>query len=134
MNVAAIEPIVVPGSAPPAGHYSAGVRHGGLVYVSGQLGVRPDGTHTADQPFEVQVRAALGNVLRVLGAAGLGPADVVKVTAYIVGVENWPRFNAIYAETMGDAKPARAVVPVPELHHGYLIELEAIAACRDDAA
>ena len=63
MNVAAIEPIVVPGSAPPAGHYSAGVRHGGLVYVSGQLGVRPDGTHTADQPFEVQVRAMLGEQL-----------------------------------------------------------------------
>lgn len=128
--VAGIEPIIVPGSAAPAGHYSAGVRHGGLVYVSGQLGARADGTHTADEPFEVQVRAALDNVLRVLDAAGLGPADVVKVTAYIVGVENWPRFNAIYAEVMGEAKPARAVVPVPELHYGYLIELEAIAACR----
>jgi len=128
-----VEPIVVPGSAAPAGHYSAAVRHGGLVYVSGQLGVRPDGTHTADQPFEDQVRAALDNVLRALDAAGLGPADVVKVTAYIVGVENWPRFNAIYAQVMGQAKPARAVVPVPELHHGYLIEIEAIAACREDS-
>jgi reactive intermediate/imine deaminase len=132
--MAGIEPIVVPGSAPPAGHYSAGVRHGGLVYVSGQLGALPDGTHTVDQPLEVQVRAALDNVLGVLGAAGLGPADLIKVTAYIVGVENWPRFNAIYAEVMGEAKPARAVVPVPELHHGYLIELEAIAACRDGDA
>ena len=127
-----IEPIIVPGSAAPAGHYSAGVRHGGLLYVSGQLGVRPDGSHTANESFEDQVRAALGNVMRVLGAAGLGPADVVKVTAYIVGVENWPRFNAIYAEVMGTAKPARAVVPVPELHFGYLIELEAIAAYRED--
>ncbi|MEO6715842.1 MAG: RidA family protein [Novosphingobium sp.] len=132
--MAAIEPIVVPGSAAPAGHYSAGVRHGDMVYVSGQLGVRPDGTHTADQPFEDQVRTALDNVLRVLAAACLGPADVVKVTAYIVGVENWPRFNVIYAEVMGAAKPARAVVPVPELHYGYLIELEAIAACREDAS
>lgn len=129
--MADIEPIIVPGGAAPAGHYSAGVRHGGLVYVSGQLGVRPDGSHTAAEPFEVQVRAALDNVLRVLAAAGLEPADVIKVTAYIVGVENWPRFNAIYAEVMGDAKPARAVVPVPELHYGYLIELEAIAACRE---
>ncbi len=134
MIVAGIEPIIVPGSAAPAGHYSAGVRHGGLVYVSGQLGARADGSHTAHEPFEVQVRAALDNVLRVLDAAGLGPADVVKVTAYIVGVENWPRFNAIYAEVMGEAKPARAVVPVPELHYGYLIELEAIAACRADPA
>ncbi len=128
-----IEAIIVPDSAAPAGHYSVGVRHGGLVYVSGQLGVRPDGSHTADQPFEEQVRVALGNVLRVLAAAGLGPEDAVKVTAYIVGVENWPKFNAIYAEVMGDAKPARAVVPVPELHYGYLIEIDAIAACRDEA-
>jgi 2-iminobutanoate/2-iminopropanoate deaminase len=131
--MAKIEPIIVPGSAAPAGHYSAGVRHGGLVYVSGQLGMLPDGSHTANKPFEDQVRVALDNVLRVLASAGLGPADVVKVTAYIVGVENWPRFNKIYAEVMGTSKPARAVVPVPELHYGYLIELEAIAACREDA-
>lgn len=129
--MAGIEPIIVPGNVPPAGHYSAGIRHGGLVYVSGQLGALADGTHTAHEPFEVQVRAALDNVLRVLAAAGLGPSDLVKVTAYLVGVENWPRFNAIYAKVMGEAKPARAVVPVPELHYGYLVELEAIAACRE---
>lgn len=128
-----IEPIIVPGSAAPAGHYSAAVRHGGLVYVSGQLGVLPDGSHTADRPFEDQVRATLDNVLRALDAAGLGPADLIKVTAYIVGVENWPHFNAVYAQVMGPAKPARAVVPVPELHYGYLIEIEAIAACRTEA-
>lgn len=128
-----IEPILVPGNAAPAGHYSAGIRHGGLVYVSGQLGVLPDGTHTADKPFADQVRTALDNMLRVLGAAGLGPEDCVKVTAYVVGVENWPAFNAIYAEVMGSAKPARAVVPVPELHYGYLIEIDAVAACKEPA-
>lgn len=130
--MARIEPIVVPDNVPPAGHYSAGVRHGGHIYVSGQLGALPDGTHTADRPFDEQVRAAMNNVLRVLAAAGLGPEDVVKTTAYVVGVENWPRFNAIYGEMMGDARPARVVVPVPELHYGYLIEIEALAACRSD--
>ena len=44
------------------------------------------------------------------------PADLAKVTVYLVGIENWPLFNGIYAEIMGDARPARAVVPVPELH------------------
>lgn len=127
-----IEAISVPGMPPPAGHYSPAIRHGGLVYVSGQLGMLPDGTHTADRPFTEQVRAAMDNVLRVLAAAGLGPEDVIKVTAYIVGVDNWPAFNGVYAEMMGDSRPARAVVPVPELHHGYLVELEAIAACRED--
>lgn len=131
MTPARIEPIVVPDMVPPAGHYSAGVRHGGVVYISGQLGALADGTHTHDRPFDEQVRAAMANVLRVLAAAGLGPEDVIKTSAYVVGVENWPRFNAIYAEIMGDARPARVVVPVPELHYGYLIEIEAIAACRD---
>lgn len=48
------------------------------------------------------------------------------LTAYIVGVVNWPAFNKVYAELMGDARPARTVVPVPELHHGYLVEVDAI--------
>lgn len=122
------EPIAVPGALPPQGHYSAGMRHGGLVYVSGQLGMLPDGTHTADRPFEEQARAAMDNMLRVLAAAGLGPQDLIKVTVYLVGIENWPGFNAVYAGIMGDAKPARAIVPVPELHYGYLVEIEAIAA------
>ena len=48
------------------------------------------------------------------------------MTAYIVGVENWPAFNRVYTEAFGNAKPARTVVPVAELHHGYLVEIEAI--------
>ena len=59
---------------------------------------------------------------------------MLRVTAYSVGVENWPAFNRIYAEVFGDAKPARTVVPVPELHHGYLVEVEAIAVRRSQRA
>jgi len=55
---------------------------------------------------------------------------VLKVTAYLVGVENWPEFNRIYAEIFGASRPARSVVPVPGLHHGYLIEIEAIGRRR----
>jgi 2-iminobutanoate/2-iminopropanoate deaminase len=60
--------------------------------------------------------------------AGSSPERVLRVTAYVVGVENWPVFNRIYAELFGAAKPARTVVPVPELHHGYLVEIEAVAS------
>jgi reactive intermediate/imine deaminase len=112
----------------PAGHYVHATAWRDLVFVSGQLAARPDGTHTADQPFDVQVRQALANVLAILGEAGCGPQDALRVTAYIVGVENWPAFNRIYAEVFGEAKPARTVVPVPELHHGYRVEIDAIAA------
>ena len=112
----------------PAGHYSQATAWRDLVFVSGQLAPCPNGMHTADQPFEVQVRQALANMLAILREAGCGPDRVLRVTAYIVGVENWPAFNRVYAEVFEEARPARTVVPVPELHHGYLIEIEAIAA------
>lgn len=124
-------PVALPGAQPPGGHYSPAVTYGGLIYVSGQLGVRPDGRHTADLPFEDQVRQTLANLLAVLAASGASPQHLVKVTAYLVGVENWPRFNAIYAEVMGAARPARSVVPVPELHYGYLLEIDAVAAAPE---
>lgn len=114
--------------APPGGHYAPATVWRDLIFVSGQLPVRPDGTHIADQPFEAQARQVLANLLAVLAAAGASPDRVLKVTVYVAGIEHWPAFNRLYAEAFGDAKPARAVVPVPELHHGYLVEVEAIAA------
>lgn len=123
-----IERITTDAAPAPAGHYAQATAWRDLVFASGQLGVRPDGSHSVDEGFEVQVRQALGNVLAVLAAAGCGPERVLRVTAYIVGVANWPAFNRVYAELMGEARPARTVVPVAELHHGYLVEVDAIAA------
>jgi 2-iminobutanoate/2-iminopropanoate deaminase len=114
----------------PAGHYSQGTAWRDLVFVSGQLPARPDGSHLADKPFEAQARQALANLLSILAEAGSGPEHLLRVTAYLVGVGNWPEFNRVYAEMLGEAKPARTVVPVPELHHGYLVEVEAIAVRR----
>jgi 2-iminobutanoate/2-iminopropanoate deaminase len=111
----------------PAGHYSQATAWRDLVFVSGQLPTGPDGSHTADQPFEAQARQALASLLAILAEAGSGPEHLLRVTAYLVGVENWPEFNRVYAEMLGEAQPARTVVPVPELHHGYLVEVEAIA-------
>ncbi|MFC5422641.1 RidA family protein [Bosea eneae] len=125
-----IETILSPQVPAPAGHYSQAVAYKDLVFVSGQLAPRPDGSPTAGEPFAVQARQALDNLLAVLAAAGCGPADVLKVTAYLAGAAHWPDFNTIYAEVFGADKPARTVVPVPELHHGYLIEIEAVAVRR----
>ena len=119
--------------ASPGGHYTHAVRFGDLVFVSGQLGIRADGSHTAHLPFEEQVQQALKNLLTALRSAGAAAADVLKVTVYIVDVERWPRFNTLYAEVMGDARPARTVVPVAQLHHGYLVEIDAIAVCSGDS-
>jgi reactive intermediate/imine deaminase len=120
--------------AAPGGHYSHAARAGDLIFTAGQLGIRADGSHTHELGFEDQTRQALANMLGALKAAGAKPTDILKVTAYIVGVDNWPRFNAIYSEVMGAARPARTVVPVPELHYGYLVEVDAVAVRRSAAA
>ncbi len=70
---------------------------------------------------------AIKNMLAVLAAAGGAPERLARVTVYIVGIENWACFNAVYASMIPDTRPARTVVPVPELHHGFLVEIDAIA-------
>jgi 2-iminobutanoate/2-iminopropanoate deaminase len=127
LNKEPVERIRTAKAPQPAGHYSQATALRDLVFVSGQLGPRPDGQSTAGEPFEDQAKQSIANMLAILAEAGCGPSDVLKVTAYIVGVDNWPGFNRVFAECFGDAKPARSVVPVPELHLGYLIEVEAIA-------
>ena len=122
-----VTPILTPRAPQPAGHYAQAVVAGVHVFVSGQLPIRPDGLPLDDEGLEAQARQAIQNLLEVLHAAGCSPQHLVKVTAYIVGIANWPRFNAVYASMLPEARPARSVVPVPELHYGYLVEVDAIA-------
>jgi 2-iminobutanoate/2-iminopropanoate deaminase len=114
----------------PVGHYSHAAISGGFIFVSGQLPVSSEGHRVSGVTFEQQAELALDNVMAVLAAAGCGVQDIVRCTAYIVGIENWPRFNEVYATRMAEHRPARTVVPVPQLHHGYLVEVEAIAMRR----
>jgi 2-iminobutanoate/2-iminopropanoate deaminase len=113
---------------PPAGHYSQAVAAGGLVFVSGILPARAD--IAPDAPFEEQCASVFAQCEQVLRAAGCGFQDVVQCTAYIAGVEHWPAFNTAYAAVFGMHKPARAVVPVPALHHGFLVEVQLVAEPR----
>jgi reactive intermediate/imine deaminase len=110
----------------PAGHYAQATVAGGMIYVSGQLPIRPDGTGLMREDFETQAEQAIGNMLAILHAAGGDAAHLARVTVYIVGAENWGRFNEIYARMLPDARPARTVVPVHELHYGYLVEIDAV--------
>lgn len=124
----AIERITAEGVGAPAGHYVHATVACGLVHVSGQLPRDAAGLITPDARFAAQADAALGNLLTILAAAGCSPADIVKLNAYIVGIDHWPEFNAVMARMFGAARPARAVIPVPELHHGWLVEVDAVAA------
>ena len=118
----------------PAGHYSQGIVHDGTVYVSGQLPINPQTGEKCLGSIEEQARQTLKNVAAVLAAAGADLSNVLKVTVYVSDIEIWGRVNEVYAEFFGEHRPARCVVPTRTLHHGFQVEIEAIAFVGDAAA
>jgi 2-iminobutanoate/2-iminopropanoate deaminase len=120
--------IQTPDAPAPGGHYSQAVVHNGVVYVSGQL---PIDARTGEKQLgsiEEQTQLVLRNIGEILRAAGSDLSRALKMTIYVADIDLWSQVNAVYAQVMGDARPARVVVPVKELHYGFLIEIEAIAA------
>ena len=119
------------GAPAPAGHYSQGIVHGGLVYVAGQLPIDPALGRDAARPLGPvgeQTERALRNVQAILEAAGSGLDRLLQVTIYVSDMAHWGEVNESYARVLGSHRPARAVVPVKELHHGYAVEIQAIGA------
>jgi len=112
----------------PGGHYSQGIIHNGLVYVSGQLPIDPDTGNKILGSVEEQTERALRNVAAVLEAAGSGLDRVIKTTVYISDIQSWNRVNEVYSKHFRDHLPARVVVPTGPLHYGFQIEIDAIAA------
>ncbi len=112
----------------PAGHYSQAVVHNGLVYVSGQLPIVPGSGKKITGPIEEQTRQVLENISIILDAAKSDLNKVIKITVYVSDIALWDQVNEVYAEYFGKHRPARAVVPTGELHFGFKIEMEAVAA------
>ena len=114
------------------GHYSPGVLVGNILYISGQLPMDPETGQLVTGGIEAQAKAALDNVARVLTAAGLAKTDVAMCRVYIPDMAYWDAVNEVYAAFFGEHKPARVIVPTRELHHGALVEIEAMAEKRED--
>lgn len=114
----------------PKGHYSPGIEHNGLVYVSGQLPMDLVTREPFTGSIEGQTELALRNVEAVLHAAGTDLEHVLQFTIYVSDMELWAAVNAAYARVLGDHRPARAMIPVKDLHFGTQIEIQAIAALR----
>ena len=111
-----------------AGHYSQAIVHNGVVYVAGQLPIDPKNRERPVGSIEEQTEQTLRNVEAILTAAGSGLDRVLQMTIYISDISLWGGVNAVYARVMGAHRPARAVVPVKDLHYGYQIEIQAVAA------
>lgn len=123
-----IKRIQTPNAPTPAGHYSQATVYNGLVFVAGQLSIDPaTGEHKLDS-IEQQTEQALNNVHAILKAAGSDWDRVLKMNISVADINLWGAVNEVYSRILGDNRPARAVIPCGPLHHGFLIEIEAIAA------
>lgn len=123
--------IKLPNAPEPKGHYSPAVVHNGLVYVSGQLPRNAVTGEVETGAIELQTELALRNVEAILHAANSDLDHVLQFTIYVSEMDDWEKVNEVYARILGDHKPARAIVPVKDLHFGTKIEIQAIAAVRE---
>lgn len=112
----------------PAGHYSQAIIHNDIVYVSGQLAIDATTGEKRLGSIEEQTEQALNNLRHILEAAGSNTDHVLKTTVYVSDISLWGRVNDVYSKFFGSHRPARAVVPTRELHFGFKIEIEAVAA------
>jgi len=113
--------------APAAiGPYSQAVTLDQLVFTSGQIPLRPDGS-LVDGDIEAQTRQVLANLGAVLEAAGSSFAQVLKCTVFLADMNDFAAVNAIYAEAFPSDPPARSAVQVARLPRDVRVEIEAIA-------
>jgi 2-iminobutanoate/2-iminopropanoate deaminase len=100
-----------------------------LLYISGDVGVRPDGTVL--ETIEAQAEACWRNITAILADAGMGVRDLVEITTYLVRPEDVAAAGAARAKHFGDARPGSATIIVKALvNPSFLIEIEAAARAR----
>ncbi len=112
--------------APAAiGPYSQAMVVGDLLFTSGQIPLRADGT-LVEGDIAVQTQQVLSNLRAVIEAAGANLSKVVKTTVFLKNLEDFGVMNGIYAEAFGSHTPARSTVQVAKLPRDVLVEIEAI--------
>ena len=125
-----MEKVVIRTEAAPApfqgAPYNQAIRAGELVFVAGQLGLKP-GDAAVEGDIAVQTEQVMQNLSAILDAAGSGLGNLVKTTVYLVDLGDFAAMNEVYARHVGDRPPARATIEISKLPSGALVEIEAVA-------
>jgi 2-iminobutanoate/2-iminopropanoate deaminase len=125
------ERIVVRTDAAPApfqgAPYSQAIRNGDLVFVSGQLGLKP-GETAISGTIQDQTEQIFRNLKAILEEAGSSLDRIVKTTVFLTDLNSFQGMNEVYARHVGEERPARSTVEISALPSGALVEIEAIAA------
>ena len=107
--------------------YSQAIKAAGLVFVAGQLSLRPDHAEIVGDTIQEQTEQTLANLGAILEAAGSGLDRLVKTTVFLQSLDDFPGMNEVYKQHVGDQPPARSTFEVGSLPPGLIVEIEAIA-------
>ncbi len=121
------EVLTSPNAPKAVGPYSLGIRSGGFLFLSGQLGLDPDSGEFVEGGVEGQTRQALLNIKSVLQEAGSNLSDVVKTSVFLSDIADFPKMNVVYADFFENDPPARSTMQVGALPKSGLVEIEVIA-------
>ena len=113
--------------APEAiGPYSQAVEVAGFLFTSGQIPLDPRTMNMVGDDINTQSHQVFKNLKAVLAASKCTFKDVVKATVFLQSMNDFPKLNEVYAEYLGEYKPARSTVEVAKLPKGSLVEIELI--------
>ena len=120
-------------NAPSAiGPYSQAVVYNGLVYTSGQIALKPDGSDDIlKENVILQAKQVLRNLRNVLEASGSSMEKVIKTTIFLADMNDFAVVNEVYEEAFGSHKPARSTVAVKTLPKNALVEIDAVAVVSE---
>ena len=107
--------------------YSQAIKAGGLVFVAGQVSLKPGDKEISGETIQEQTEQVLANLRAILEAAGSGLDRLVKTTVFLQNLDDFQGMNEVYAQHVGELPPARSTVEVAKLPSGALVEIEAIA-------
>ena len=107
--------------------YSQAIKANGLVFVSGQLSLRPGEKELVPGDIGAQTEQVFSNLRAILEAAGTSLEQLVKTTVFLQNLDDFSGMNEVYAKHIGATPPARSTVEVAKLPSGALVEIEAIA-------
>lgn len=122
---------LVEGLSPPISHYCDAVRFGDLLFIAGIPPTDAQGNVVGGEDVAAQARQVFLNMKAVLDAAGATFADILKVTVYLLDVDDRKKINPVRQEFFGAARPASTLIGVRELAiPGMKVEIEAVAGLR----
>ena len=107
--------------------YSQAIKANGLVFVSGQLSLRPGDKELSAGDIGAQTEQVFANLRAILEAAGTSLDNLVKTTVFLQNLDDFAGMNEVYSKHVGERPPARSTVEVAKLPSGALVEIEAIA-------